>query len=340
MSRSLPCTFLVNQSPSSPDQVVFPEKTLKVDDRVSNRAWNDRFNNGRLRALELIHKFSTETYKSVSNDPSDYHIWQIIIPQKALDFDFLMCGILAIASLHSAATVESSEAASMYIDTALEYHSSALSSYRKAVENINFSNCDAIYAHSIIIAAISLAMPRSDDADMTSAVYTMFELVQGIKGVANFSESWFQSHLYKSMRDFWNVPGSTLDNATEAALTKLRSLSDDFASDINQRRILQDAISVLDHCFRRFGYFKDIGSVFQWFAEVDKEFIHLLKCHSPIAWLSVVYWGVLFGQLDGKVWWATNSGALLVSGLLDLLDLGDSRLEDAILWPKEKLGLR
>lgn len=56
-----------------------------------------------------MHKFSTETFMSLCSSNSEHYVWQIAIPRLALQYDFLMNGILALGALHIAATIEPPE---------------------------------------------------------------------------------------------------------------------------------------------------------------------------------------------------------------------------------------
>lgn len=291
-----------------------------------------------------MHKFSTETYESLCNRTQDRHSWQVVMPRKALDYDFLMSGLLAVAALHTAATTEPPEALT-YFDVALEYHNRAFTPFRHAIDNIGPHNCDAVFAHSIVTTVIGIALPRltaarGERSSMTENVVTVFELLQGVSNIFRIGRSWFQTTLYTHSQFFDNTV-SELDPDTEEALDRLGAINDAMLGPVNadEHRILKEALFLLRRCFCRYQKSKDVASVLAWLAAVDKDFAHALRRREPVALLALMHWAVLLGNLDGKYWWAQKSGTALVSELLVALRPGDSRWEAARLWPKQKLGL-
>ncbi|GFG08963.1 sterol uptake control protein 2 [Aspergillus udagawae] len=298
-----------------------------------------------LRELELMHKFSTETYLSLSNKPSDYHVWQIVIPRKALEHDFLLNGVLSVAALHIASSLKPPDALS-YIDTALEYHNRAFAPYRQAIDNLTPMNCDAVFAHSVLTTVIGIALPRltaerDKSSGITENIVVVFELLQGVSKIFKISRPWLTMQLFTSQDDSDKLTTSKLDSETERALNRLAALNDDIVAtvDPDQYRIVKDAICRLHECFTQHATNRDAASVLRWLAVASKEFAHALRCRKPFPLMVLMYWGVLLGELDGKWWWAQSSGTALVSELLAALQPGDIRWEEARLWPKHKMGL-
>lgn len=292
-----------------------------------------------------MHKFSTETYRSLCTKPSDYHIWKVILPQQALTHDFLLSGILALGALHIASTLEPPAALS-YIDTALEYHNMAFAPYRHAIDNLTPMNCDAVFGHSVITTVIGIALPRltasrDEGSNMTENIVVVFELLKGVSKILNISRPWMKTRLFSSGTAFFDADPANIDPETDAALTILAKVNDETVAglDAEQHRINKNAISILHKSFCRFADNADAGSVLAWLAAVDKEFVHCLRCRRPFPILVLMHWAVLLDQLDGQMWWARNSGKALVSELLPVVLPGDPRWEEARLWPKQKLGL-
>ncbi|KAJ6036705.1 C6 transcription factor, partial [Penicillium herquei] len=344
--RELECTFGGSSAHTVQHDVVdtpslSPPVTGTSFD-ATNRTRTILINRFPLRALELMHKFSTETYQSLSNAPTDDYGWQFTVPEKALDHDFLMSGILAFSSLHIAVISESPEKVSSYIDTAIEYNNQALPPFRQAIGNLSSSNCDAVFAHSIITILINLAMrrfiPKQEKPDVTTMIATIFELLQGVRSISKIGQSWFKTDLVLSARNFWITPTKEIDSALDIALKMLDALVDTTDCDLEQQQIFKDAVSMLHFCFRRYNDMKDIASVLSWFTTLDKQFIHALQRRQGLPILITIYWGVLLCELDGKVWWAKNSGTDLVSELLVTLGTTGSHpeWEDILILPRKR----
>jgi hypothetical protein len=68
----------------------------------------------RMLELELMHCWSTSTYKGICSVPEDHHYMQFIMPQEALRYDFLLNGIFVAAALHRALVTHGPEARSYY----------------------------------------------------------------------------------------------------------------------------------------------------------------------------------------------------------------------------------
>lgn len=298
-----------------------------------------------MRDLELMHKFSTETYKSLCSSNSEHYVWQISIPRLALRYDFLMNGILAVGALHIAATTEP-PASLVYIDTALQYHNLTFAPYRAAVDSINPMNCEAALAQSIITTVIGIALPgitaaRGETSSMVENMIVVFELLQGVKKIHRIGESWIKLELFSRRRNYWDTGTVILDDDTRTALERLGTLNDETLASIdpNQHQVNKDAIIYLRHFSIRVANSVDPANVLAWLAMIDKEFVDNVRRRQPLALLILMHWGVLLGELDRQHWWARGSGRVLVSELLDVLHPGDIQWAKALAWPQKKMGL-
>ncbi|KAL3480867.1 hypothetical protein BJX99DRAFT_244045 [Aspergillus californicus] len=295
-----------------------------------------------LRKLELMHKYSTETYQSLCNSSSDFYIWQIVVPRKALDHDFLMNGILAVASLHMASSMEPSGALP-YINTALEYHNQTLTPFRHAIADISPENCDAVFAHSMVTTIMGIALPHLTENDervgMMEKIILAAELIQGVSKILKICRPWLKLKLFTSRNDFWERTNIGLDGETQTALDNLSALTDEITN-VEQQAVLKEALKMLQQCFTRYANSRDIASVLAWLATAEKDFVCALRCRQPVALLILMYWGALLHELHGRVWWAKDSGSGLVLDLLGEMRPSHPRWETILLWPKQKIGLQ
>jgi len=298
-----------------------------------------------VRDLELMHKFSTETFKTVCTGESEYHVWQIIIPRLALQYDFLMNGILALASLHTATTSEPPTSLA-YIDTALQYHNLTFAPFRVAIDSLTPENCEAVLAQAIVTTVIGIALPRvtaarDESSNMTENIVVVFELLQGVKKIFHIGGSWIKVNLFTRQKSFQETDFTHLDHGTKAALDRIATLNDESLAsiDTDQYRINKDVIAHLLRCFTLFSKSFDPANVLAWLSAVDKEFVDNVRRRQPLALLILMHWGVLLGELDGKWWWARNSGRALVYELSHILHPGDMRWADSLAWAQQKMGL-
>lgn len=291
-----------------------------------------------------MHQFATETYLSLCVSESEKVTWQKLVPRLALKHRYLMHGILSLASLHIATTLDPSQAR-VYVDTGLEYHSVSLEPFRVAVDNLTPENCDAVFAESIITTAINLSLPQltaghGNEGKMTENMMTAFELLQGVKKILTIGRSWIRLELF-SQGEFWKDTSAELDEDTDSALNQLLFLNDQIKSSSNERQhgIHRDVINHLRHCFMKFSCSLDPAPVLAWLGAVDTGFVHGIRTKSPFSLLILAYWGVLLAQLDGQRWWARNAGKALVNEILVSLN-GENLLWEACLaWVRRKIGL-
>lgn len=293
--------------------------------------------------LELMHQFTVDTYQSLCISDSEAHVWQSLVPRLALKHRYLMNGILALASLHIATTLEPAKAL-VYIDTGLEYHSQSLKPFRIAIHHLTAENCDAAFAQSVVTTAISLALPqlsatRGNTTTMTENVITVFELLQGVKKILTIGKPWINLHLF-SQGQYWKDTPAILDENTDNALTQLATLNEQIkvSGDEIQYKINKDVIDHLRHCFMKFSCSSDPAPVLAWLGAVDKGFVDSLRQRRPFALLVLAHWGLLLGELDGQRWWARNSGRALVSELLDALNAEDLLWESCLAWVQRRIS--
>lgn len=78
-----------------------------------------------------MHRWSTTTYKSCCTPGSgDDEVWQFMVTESALQYDFLLNGIFALAAFESARSLKEESCYEKYVNAAIEYHGRALSSFQ------------------------------------------------------------------------------------------------------------------------------------------------------------------------------------------------------------------
>ncbi|OOQ87302.1 C6 transcription factor [Penicillium brasilianum] len=352
ISRELSCTYLRapprdapstrrrNNAPAPARELDIPRPLAPISPASTPSAISG------VRDLELMHKFATETFSTVSTSESKFHVWQIVIPRLALQYDFLMNGILALAALHIATTTESPTSLA-YIDTALQYHNLSFAPFRAAIDNLTPQNCEAVLAQSIVTTVIGIALPRvtaprDDNSNMTENILVVFELLQGVKKIIHIGRSWIKINLYSRQKERYESMGPTeLDSDASAAFDRLAMLNEETVAsmDAQQYLINKEVIDHLRDCYTLYASSQDPGEVLAWLAAVDKEFVDNVRRQQPLALLILMHWGVLLGELDGRWWWASNSGKSLVLELLQVLLPADARWTEYLSWPQRRMGL-
>jgi hypothetical protein len=176
---------------------------------------------------------------------------------------------------------------------------------------------------------------------MIENMLVVFELLQGVKKIIHIGRSWIKINLYSRQRDLYDTSLPELDADASAAFDRLAMLNEDTVAgmDPQQYRVNKEVIDHLRTCFTLYASSLDPGEVLAWLAAVDKEFVDNVRRRQPLALLILMHWGVLLGELDGRWWWAQNSGKSLVLELLRVLQPADAQWTGFLSWPQRRMGL-
>ncbi|KAJ5584518.1 uncharacterized protein N7459_004318, partial [Penicillium hispanicum] len=246
-----------------------------------------------IRDLELIHQFSTETYKSTCGDQSDMEDWQSLIPRHAYAHEFLLHGILAVVALHITATTPNSKRALSYLNTALHYNSLSVGPFRQALDHLTPHNCDAVFACSAIVMVIGIGMPcisaeyRGEPRCMVENMVTAFELLQSASSISRISASWLQAGIF-SRSNFWEMPTAELDREISEAIEELLLLN---------HSALTETIELMRSCFSKFVHTSHPAAILAWLGYVKEDFVNGVRSRASFQLLVLMYWGVLLNEL-------------------------------------------
>ncbi|KAE8380349.1 hypothetical protein BDV26DRAFT_279569 [Aspergillus bertholletiae] len=328
----------VNQSKKSDGSRI--NQTLTTEASHSTLATVRR---GRMRELQLMHVWSMKTCHSFSSDLSG--VFQSFVVEQAFQHPFLMDSLLALASLHIASGTTSSNenhgnhshgtldsaTVSEYIEDALHYQNSAVPVFCDTLKNISPSNCDALFACSVIMMACAVVAPFMGSRRGTARenLTSPFHFVKGIHSVIDKSRPWltrgpFQFAILTHPDDEW-------ESSQDSELVhKLRA----FCSHVDptQQKIYTRAITLLGNCS-----VEGRTMAIPWIVVVGKDLVDLVQQGEPLALLIYMHWGVLLSRLK-DVWWASLSGRRIVADLAkELAQVGE--WAEAIQLAVEEVGL-
>ncbi|KAI0142731.1 hypothetical protein GGR57DRAFT_383241 [Xylariaceae sp. FL1272] len=305
----------------------------------------------RVLELDLMHCWSTTTYKSLCSVPEDHHYMQLILPQEALRYDFLMNGIFVASALHRATMVPEPEAR-QYYNTAMELYDRASRSFRTHLGKMSPETHHMLYTFSSLAAFINIAFSQynftdGDELNTLSTVAVAFDL---LNGSANIAQADFQRLLespvpVRAYLSYGTARCDTLDLDTQGALARLEILNEtyhsyrcksstplsrDDASGANTPRSgsppipgtpWSTAAGLLQRCFA-----EDLRGVFRGFCFVfpgaaGPQFATAVKASDPMALMILMHWTVLLSRVQGEYWWAKNLGPRLAVGIWKALQL-------------------
>ena len=291
----------------------------------------------RLLELQLMHRWSTETYKSCTTPGSDDdEVWQYLVPKLALENDFLLNGLFAVTAFEIARLTKKNDY-EQYVNAALEYHTLALGSFRSQLPRVTTERHEAALCLSLMLMVFALASAqfvcksaRQEQGGMVQTAITVFELLRGSVPIAESKEGYIADNPYiRRLKHFEDLPKTPLDRRTEEALIKLGDLNDSrimsSIRDSNERRMQQvvcweackKALALLRQCFERCVDQTSEGYALGWLNMAGEEYVEAVKCEDDTSLLVLALWGVLADRLGRRVWWTQKFGRLLVEEILN-----------------------
>lgn len=163
----------------------------------------------RLYELRLFQHFMIHTGPTLTRNGRDQYLWQTVVPHLATSHDHVMDSVLAIAALHIAS--ENPEQSQSYIDSALDYHTAALTTSREKLSLADPESQDACAICSICIlvtaTAYSNMSPEKNRKDPLDDILEKRRILRGTRFLLHqlegtprhpFLEKWQSGDVEKS----------------------------------------------------------------------------------------------------------------------------------------------
>ncbi|KAI8948979.1 hypothetical protein F4801DRAFT_429881 [Xylaria longipes] len=307
----------------------------------------------RMLELELMHCWSTTTYKSLCSVPEDHHYMQSIMPQEALCYDFLLNGIFVAAALHRSTMTPEPEAR-RYFNIAMELYDRASRSFRTHLGKMNPATHHMLYIYSSMTAFINIAFSQcnfseGNELNTLSTVAVAFDL---LNGSLNIAQTDLQRLLDSPvpLRAYLNYGVATdiaLHHDTQIALSRLQSLNELYHSSryqgttpaassdelsmattplsdttisttttsVTSGRSYEAAIALLKLCFAEEQRALLRGFCFIFPGGAGPDFTAAVKASDPMALLILMHWTVLIDRSGNEYWWAKDLGTRLAIGI-------------------------
>ncbi|WPH01515.1 Hypothetical protein R9X50_00436100 [Acrodontium crateriforme] len=302
--------------------------------------------------LELMHQWCTVSYKSIcGNIESHYNVWQNVVPQAGLKYDYLLNGIFAFSALEIAAFAEDQTGSKEYINRAMEYQNLAITQFRSEIVNASSDQHQALCLMSSILIALGLGMARFQ-AEYTNTVDTMillFELISGGGAILMSKADALQNDpVFKDLTPWEGLTAQDMSPIVRSAMDRLVQLNDSrhgTTSSTPRESVLQaishhttcrKAIFYLEECFTRCIGPETRGYMLGWMNMVGREFIQAIEQKEVVALVVMMHYGALMEQQSYDLWWIQDVGRHLVNELITELDHeDDENVKAAIAWARE-----
>ncbi|KAI0403303.1 hypothetical protein F4802DRAFT_616920 [Xylaria palmicola] len=326
----------------------------------------------RMLELELMHCWSTTTYKSLCSVPEDHHYMQLILPQEAMRYDFLLNGIFVAAALHRSTMVPEPEARG-YFNVAMELYDRASRSFRTHLGRMDPATYHVLYIYSSMTAFINIAFSQCNftegsELNTLSTVAVAFDL---LNGSVNIAQTDFQRLLdspipIRAYLNYGHAFDLELHPTTRAALSRLEGLNELYHSarygaatpapsedpnaastpmsdsisivstvSTSPARPWENAISLLRLCFAEEQRALMRGFCFVFPGGAGPDFTAAVKASDPMALLILMHWTVLIERSGREFWWVKDLGRRLAIGIWRAMQLFPPRSPSpALLTPE------
>jgi hypothetical protein len=312
----------------------------------------------KLLELELMHRWSTSTYKGFSTNAEELHLLQVELPRQALRFEFLLYGIYAISAVDMAiATAGETSSTRMigiaspplYVSAALEYYGKASAGFRTELSQLSRENHYAVWIFSLLIAVFHIALPLegasngNDECSILGRMITFFDLYGGIVSVTTASLDWLVEGSALARQVLALEPASLglINDEVRTALGRLSHINEKIHN--SKYDLYKTAITWLERGFAEDAKGVFIGFCFTWPAVLGSDFATALGESDHLAFLLLVHWAVLLHRLPEGAWWVNTTSEKLVTELSQIIwySRHASILEwrHSILWIQQKVGL-
>ncbi|THY42548.1 hypothetical protein D6C97_09530 [Aureobasidium pullulans] len=281
----------------------------------------------RASELRLMHNWSTKAYKTLRQHSDESYLWQIVVPDLALSHEYLLDALLALSARHL--SLDDPANAASWDCAALDYENKALTGFQLAIGSIVSSNCEAIFACSILIMVFSLAQSHwQEDNHFSDALVDILELRQFLVGIGVVQNDYhdylrlssfgvlFTPHTPRQIEtdDSTGVPLSEMHRVVDTTLESMRAK----IPDSTDTQSYSDAISSLQqamHVYCTGGLFSGIMA---WPVGLGEGIIQLIENKEPLAIAILSHYGIIIHLLRDR-WWARNAGKRLVRTTIPIL---------------------
>lgn len=299
----------------------------------------------RLLDLSMLHHFTVHTSQSLSTRPEVQKTWGTVVVRLSFSHQYLLHGILAVAALHAAFTGGVEEDPRQLLNYAAEHQAISLSSYQSAIASSASSQCDALFALSILIfiSAIALMYDDYNMSDPTALDTKWIRLARGIRTVAFAHAESIRNGVMAPVLDGHifddYVEHSSRANSTNGPehLRRLDALwTTERSSDLeeNEAAIYTQTLNLLRGAYSllrcHLGWdpssnFPLTGSmdadravIFLWILHISDEYVELLERHRPVALIILAHYASLLARCNGA-WWFVGSAPIIIKRVQSIL---------------------
>ncbi|KAE8335116.1 hypothetical protein BDV24DRAFT_171562 [Aspergillus arachidicola] len=256
--------------------------------------------------IELMHHYSTVTYKTLTFTKEIRKVWKTVVPKIAYSYEFLMHGILSIAAAHLAYLKP--EKQGHYVTASTFHMALGLQTFRRVIRCPTQDNCSALFSFSTIIIVWNCATSvESREKSPNGGAMELLHLCRGDLGGTARS---LPTH----------TPYRMFPDVQEAA-RRLHELIDQEPLADTEAATCHHALTELEKAFREVDHAKrprEGGLVLGWPLGIQEGFIGLVEQQQPVALILLAYYGSLL-RCFRHFWFFEKQADVLLSGVTAIL---------------------
>ncbi|KAF2179553.1 hypothetical protein K469DRAFT_595511 [Zopfia rhizophila CBS 207.26] len=303
-----------------------------------------------LTDLKLMRQYCTSTFHSLDLDGVTMKEWQVIVPEIAEQYPFLMHGILSASALHLAVIVTDNAERVKWRSLSLGHLDLGLTVYMSLLGSITPENCNALFAFSGLLPLLSFGYPITDGTitqppqgspQAIDGIISLITLLRGIHTILNTSSRWVADGPLRNiirMRERTAEPRLDVSEDTKRQLQQLCALNETLQKEEPEKQaILDQVIGKLQNIFYLLHVEPERPSaLMMWPLGVNESYLLLLKSGDSMAMVLLAYWGATFKYLD-NVWALHGWGRYIVDAACSTLD---EKFGEILRWPREQVELQ
>lgn len=289
--------------------------------------------------LELLHHFTTSTYRTISTEEDIREVWRLVVPRIALSHEFLMHAVLAMSALHLSALGSRDKP---YAVAAAEHHSRALGPLRAALPVLSTEHANALMATSSLTALYAFAC-RPGAGDLLPTAPTWIPLFRGIMETiyacwnlicnGELMPLWGRKDIDKGSYDGEDIefPSSLFDLSQRGTPGEPdpKELEDDHVLEVYHRATeeLKNSLDLFRSTAPR------VASAFAWPCSMQDELLRFIEEQRPRALVLVAHHCVILESVEEQYWWVKGRG---VDELRRIEGVLDEKWKRWLEWPMAK----
>ncbi|KAJ5310093.1 RTA-like protein [Penicillium atrosanguineum] len=282
--------------------------------------------------LQLFHHYTIETYRTMTNDGDQYHIWQKYLVEWGIEFPSILHLILALSALHLAH--EQPILRVQYLQQADDHFTFGIRSVTSVLSQLNAENCQKVYMSAILICFIYFGRgprPKEYLIFSTSGPAEWLTLMHGVRLIVQTHRAKVFSGLLEpksneQSHDLTTEMRNELHEHTVHTEAVQRLVERDISNKEDRGKYLaaiENLLEIMRGVYER----RSAGSsgvdlmdlLIGWVYRLSEEMVGSLERKEPYALVILAYWAVLLKYMD-SAWFMSGWAEHVLSGISTCLD--------------------